>query len=283
MARNDRHRRALTPLLALAAVVGVATAAVAVAALAGCASPSERADRIAVRSGFTRDIITGARFRHVIYRNAASAAGAALHVYIEGDGTPFIQPTEPAADPTPHSPLMLQLMAQDAAASVYLGRPCYYGLAREAACAPSEWTMRRFAPEVLDSMASVLREEIARSGAARVVLFGHSGGGTLAVLLAQRVELVNQVVTLAPTLDTEAWCMLHRYAPLQGSLNPVRELAQRANLVIVHFVGERDSNTPPSLVSAAARKRGEPVHVVAGFDHVCCWGGMWRQILDTVR
>jgi pimeloyl-ACP methyl ester carboxylesterase len=251
--------------------------------LSACTTPAQRADRLAARADFVKDVVAARHFRHVVYRNSAKEPRGVLHVYIEGDGTPYIDGVSVAADPTPRAPLMLHLMVLDPAPSIYLGRPCYFGLARDPGCNPAEWTLRRFAPEVLDSMASALRAEIAHAAAVHVELFGHSGGGALAVLLAQRIESVERVVTVAPTLDTAAWCKLHGYVPLDGSLNPVDLPRDRPGLSVVHWVGDRDSNTPATMVEAAARVRDEPVRVVPGFDHRCCWNTIWRQILDVAR
>jgi hypothetical protein len=272
-----QHARQVLTRAALAAAFTVA------AGLLACTNPVQRADRLAARSGFGKDIVAGAAFRHVVYRNSVRDPYAALHVYIEGDGSPFLGPTVIAADPTPRDPLMLRLMAQDRAPSVYLGRPCYFGLRADQGCGAAAWTSRRFAPEILDSMQSVLRSELARSGAARVALFGHSGGGTLAVLLAAREPSVVRVVTVGATLDIAAWCELHGYSPLTGSLNPALLTLQRKDVAVVHWVGDKDTNTPPWLIASAALARGESVRVVAGFDHNCCWIRMWHDILDTPR
>jgi hypothetical protein len=250
------------------------------ALLCACADPSRRADALARSLDFEKQIEMGDGFRHIVYRNTAATQGGMLHVYIDGDGTPYWQPDIIAVDPTPHDPLMLRLMALDSAHSIYLGRPCYFALYRDHACNPLFWTMRRFAPEVLDSMEAVLRGELARAGATRAELFGHSGGGTLAVLLAQRVNAVTRVVTIGANLDLTAWCDLHHFTPLLGSVNPVDQHPSRADLETLHLVGENDTNTPPFLVQAAARDRGgEPVRVVTHFDHECCWESTWREIL----
>jgi hypothetical protein len=248
--------------------------------LAACSSPARRADALARGWHIQREIEVGNGFRHIVYRNNAPVRGGALHVYIEGDGTPYWQRDLSATDPTPRDPLMLRLMALDSAPSVYLGRPCYFGLYRDAACHPAFWTVRRYGPEVLGSLETVLRAEATNAGASRVELFGHSGGGTLAVLLAQRVGSVTRVVTLGANLDLAAWCKLHDFSPLIGSLNPVDQPAMRDGVAVLHLVGDRDTNTPPSLVASAALARGgEPVRVIADFDHTCCWASMWRSIL----
>jgi hypothetical protein len=247
--------------------------------LAGCSSTSQRADNLARDLGFTKSIVNGVGFRHVIYRGRSSDGGNRMHVYIEGDGVPFSDPYTTARDPTSAKPLMMRLMALDPVRSIELGRPCYFGLSRDGDCGPLYWTMKRYGPEVLDSMEAALRREAAREGATELELFGHSGGGSLAVLLAQRVTAVVRVVTIGPNLDTDRWCRLHHYTLLSGSLNPATAPADRLNLRIVHLVGERDTNTPAWLVEAAASMRAEPVHIFAGFDHECCWKSIWPHIL----
>jgi hypothetical protein len=255
-------------------------AALGAALLCGCANPGRRADALAASLDFSKQIESGSGFRHVVYRNARPIRDGILHVYIEGDGTPFWQRDIVATDPTPSNPLMLRLMALDSTRSIYLGRPCYFGLYRDQGCSAALWTLRRYGPEVLDSMAAVLRAETDKAGASRVALFGHSGGGTLAVLLAQRVNAVTSVVTIGANLDVAAWCALHHFTPLLGSLNPADLGPGRMGLETLHLVGQDDSNTPPSLVQSAARERGESVRVFAHFDHRCCWSSVWPEILS---
>jgi pimeloyl-ACP methyl ester carboxylesterase len=181
---------------------------------------------------------------------------------------------------------MLHLMALDPAPSVYIGRPCYFGLAHDRGCDPSYWTLRRFSPQVVESLAAVIRSEATRAHASSIEIYGHSGGGTLAVLLAMRVSGVTRVITIAPTLDTAAWCSLHGYSPLLGSLNPAdMNLHLQVPRVLV-LVGSEDTNTPPELVRAAAAKIGvsDSVHVIPRYTHNCCWQEVWRDALhDNLR
>jgi hypothetical protein len=253
------------------------------AAAGGCVTPGSRLAHLARAARFREDLVTGATFRHRIYRREAldPDASGVLHVYIEGDGQPFLSPTTVALDPTPREPLMLRLMALDPARSLYLGRPCYFDLSHDPGCDPSFWTVRRFSPEVVDSLAVVLRSEVVRAHAREVELYGHSGGGTLAVLLAARVASVTRVVTIGATLDTTAWCALHGYTPLLGSMNPT-ELGPHAGLPrMLHLVGSQDTNTPPGLVQSAAAKIGASgsVRIVRGYTHNCCWQEIWGDVL----
>lgn len=246
---------------------------------AGCENAAIHSDELAQSLGFTKQLVTGRQFRHVVYRNAAETAGRTLHVYIEGDGTPFKRQDTVADDPTSVDPLMLKLMALDKTRSIDLGRPCYNGLSLDVGCMPAYWTLRRYSPEVLDSMAAVLERESSEAGVTRIELFGHSGGGTLAVLLADRMSAVDRVVTIGANLDIDGWCRLHRYTLLDGSINPANT-AQRSGAVILHLVGSNDANTPPWLVEGGARLRGnEEVRIFPGFDHRCCWKKVWPEIL----
>jgi len=269
----------------LGGVILPLTVAVIAASAAGCADPSRPIASLARRSGFQEDLVIGSAFRHRVYRNEARLGEfGVLHIYIEGDGRPFLTRTLVGLDPTPRDPLMLRLMALDPAPSVYLGRPCYFGLTRDRGCSPVYWTVRRFAPEVVDSLAAALRSEAARSGASSIEIYGHSGGGTLAVLLAARIPAVTRVITIGATLDTAAWCSLHGYTPLLGSLNPVDLDLHSGRLRLLHLVGSDDTNTPPALVESAASRTGaiDSVRIVQGYTHNCCWQAIWNGVLSDI-
>jgi hypothetical protein len=266
-------------ILAAIALVGLGF----LTSAAGCVDTRTQAARIAHDAGFQEDLVQGAMFRHRIYRRAAHAGeSGVLHIYIEGDGRPFLARTFVAADPTPRDPLMLHLMALDPAPSVYLGRPCYFGLAHDRDCDPSFWTLRRFSPEVVDSLAAALRSEASRVRASGIEIYGHSGGGTLAVLLAARVPGVTRVITIGATLDIAAWCSLHSYSPLLGSLNPAQSHLHLEGVRVLHLVGSADTNTPPGFVASAAAEMGakDSVRVIPGYTHNCCWQGLWRAALN---
>jgi len=98
-----------------------------------CSTPTMRNNAFAAASGFTRQVVPGADFSHLVYIAKTNAKNRTetrddnvWHVYIEGDGMPWIRRHIVATDPTPSKPLMLRLMAQDPHPAIYLGRPCYY-------------------------------------------------------------------------------------------------------------------------------------------------------------
>lgn len=255
-----------------------------IAFLGSCSLPAVRFDEKAASYGFERSSVAGAGFVHVVYRNQYWGDPGPLHVYLEGDGTPFINRYFVSADPTPRNPLVLQMMTLDDAPALYLGRPCYHGQAAAQSCSPLIWTAARYSQEVVASMAQALRTILDQSAYREIVLLGYSGGGTLAMLLAERLEQVKAVVTVAANLDVAGWAALHEYTPLHASLSPASRPPLPARIVQLHFAGGEDENVPLDLISAvAAGQRHAKVTVIDNFDHVCCWYATWPWILDQLK
>lgn len=247
--------------------------------LAGCRSASERFLALATVRGLRAEVVTGRGFEHLIL-SRGSAAGRTLHVYLDGDGTPWLG-GHPAVDPTPREPLVLDLLALDPAPAVYLGRPCYHGLGGEAGCAPALWTSARYSEAVVASVAAAARRVLAAREAERVVWLGYSGGGVLAVLLAARVPETAGVITVAANLDVEAWADAQRASPLRGSLNPARQPPLAPQLYQRHYVGGRDRAVPVEVTRRGMTGGGALV-VVPDYDHRCCWSRLWPTVLSDL-
>lgn len=248
--------------------------------LAGCAGNRSR-DTLS-EAGLQTRTVQGRPFRHVLFERLRD--DGVLHVYLEGDGIPWVQGGRRIArDPGPHRSVVRGLMALDPASVLLLGRPCHHGMARrDPACHPLHWTFLRYGPDVLDSMEGVLLDRLAElpdGEQRRVVLAGHSGGGALAVLLAERLGArVAALVTLAAPLDTDAWTAHHGYTPLHGSRNPAAALSGLGELPRRHHYGSEDREVPPGLAPAPP----EPVQVHPGFDHHCCWSRLWPGALQEL-
>ena len=249
--------------------------------LTACA-PAARYDAAAGAQGFARSERQGNPFRHAVFEREPAAAGTSLHVYLEGDGTPWDGPGRRAADPTPRAPVAFALMARDPGPALLVGRPCYHLDRPDPACAPQWWTDRRYAPEVVASLAEVVGAEISARGARRVTLIGFSGGGVLAMLLAPELPQVSRVITVAANLDVAAWTAHHGYPPLTASLNPATRPPLGPRIAQTHYLGERDSSVPPSLLAALRTRTADADwRVVPGFDHHCCWAERWPVLLDA--
>ncbi len=260
---------------------GAAWIAIALAWLqSGCATPQDRIDAFAAAHGWTTGILAGTDFRHVVIFNGVRGDG--LHVYIEGDGSPYLDRRTVAPDPTPRRPVMLGLMALDPAPSAYVGRPCYLGLARDPPCVPTDWTVDRYSERVTASIAQVIEQLRSEHGAASIEIYGHSGGGTLAVLIAHRLQGVARVVTLAGNLDTDAWTRYHGYAPLVGSLNPVRLGKLPANILQLHLAGSADRTVPAWLILDAVPLLGNgEAEVLTEVTHTVGWNAYWAAVLEA--
>lgn len=251
------------------------------ALLAGCSTSVER---LADRNGFDVSMIDTGAFRHVIVSRHGTGDGQRLYVYVEGDGMPWVRGVVPAPDPTPADPLALRLMARQAAdpaaALVYLGRPCYFGLAEEPGCDPSLWTAGRYSAPVVSSMVAATNELIAAGDYTDVVLIGFSGGGTVTRLMAPQLDRVAGVLTVNANLHVAAWVSAHGYQPLSGSLDPIDEAPLPPQVLHVQAVGSRDSVVPRSVTdSYRVRHTNVLVWHYTEYDHVCCWLEIWPTIL----
>lgn len=255
--------------------------------LAGCAGPDgfggsrQAVEEWAQPRGFV-PVATGAAELPVFGLTRGNAA-AVLHVYIEGDGAAWPSPFHPPRDPTPDRPMALALAAQDnAPAVVYLGRPCQFPTAGETReCPVKYWTSHRFAPEVVDAYRQTLDALKVRTGAARLRLFGYSGGGVLATLLAMSRTDVVQLVTIAAPLSVAEWTSWHQVTPLAESLDP--GMQDGALPRAVHFVGGKDTVVPPDVVRGFVKRSGGRLRIVEDFDHQCCWSRDWRRLLEEAQ
>jgi pimeloyl-ACP methyl ester carboxylesterase len=251
--------------------------------LTACVSPSERIYQLAEQHGLHKQIVQGQPYRHLLLSNsAASSANRRLHVYIEGDGLPWLNSRTVSTDPTPRNPLALRLMLQDPAPAIYLGRPCYFELQNDAACSPLLWTHQRYSAAVVYSLVAVLRGYLVSNPDLELSLIGYSGGGVLAMLMAPHLPEIDQVVTVAANLAVREWSDLHAFSPLDGSLDLAHQPPLMASIRQLHFAGENDTVVPTRIVRRVAQRQAPQttrVIVIPGFDHQCCWQTAWSEIL----
>lgn len=258
-------------------------------ALSGCATPGSHsnADRIAAwaaEQGFSATTVQADAFRLAAFVRKSSDHGDSLSIYIEGDGAAWATPYHPPRDPTPRTPISLELAAADASATViYLGRPCQYLDPRALQdCDSAYWTERRFAPEVVAAYDAAINRQKSALAARRLRLVGYSGGGVLATLLAARRDDVELLITVAAPLAVAQWVAAHAASPLTGSLDPA-DLDQNVRLPrSVHFAGGKDRVVPESVVQGFVRRKGGQIETIPDFDHECCWVRDWSTLLRRV-
>jgi hypothetical protein len=249
-----------------------------------CSSPAIRFDTEAARLGYTRTVVRGTEFLHVAYLKGEQKAKEAVHVYLEGDGLPWINHSFVARDPTPRDALMLRLMQLDPTPSILLGRPCYHGMSDTPPCSPILWIQARYSEPVVASMAAALDRLLGVTHKYGVVFLGYSGGGVLAMLLAERFPSSLGLVTIAANLDIAAWTRYHGYTELTGSLNPAERPPLRPMIVQLHLAGAQDPNVPPDLIyPVIARQHRAWFYRVEDYDHQCCWERIWPLILSRIK
>ncbi len=277
-----RVRTALAPFV-LAGLIGVL--------LAGCSrplfveDPRAAADHLAASAGFRRADYQAGPFLLRGYERFRQPGAATLTVYIESDGRAWLDRWTLSPDPTPVEPDILKLATEDSTPDVlYLARPCQYlAPAALAGCASAYWSSARFAPEVIAGYQQAIDAAKRRAGARQVALFGYSGGGAVAALVAAGRSDVALLVPIAATLDTVRWTRDANVSPLAGSLNPADFAPRLRSVRQVIFVGTDDDVMPPGIARSYMARLGEGnrarLVLIRGFDHNCCWVERWPALL----
>ena len=230
-----------------------------------------------------------ALFNHLVIEHLPDPDSGVLHIYIEGDGTPWLDEHTVAADPTPRTPLALTLMALDRANSIYLGRPCYFAdrlARRDGRCDYHYWTDARYASAVIDSMMQLAQryiEQIDKARTRSVAIIGYSGGAVLATMMADRCDKPVTLVTLGGNLNVAAWTSAHHYSPLTASVDPFVAFEPRATITHYHLVGADDDVVSPAITASFTDKFQLPLTVLPHIDHRCCWRQVWAGFLQQLE
>jgi pimeloyl-ACP methyl ester carboxylesterase len=259
---------------------------VSIVLLTACATPSERFAQAADAFGFARYTVTSGKFDHFLSVNSRLSAAPnepELHVYLDGDGTPWERHRWIADDPTSRNPMILELMNEDKGAAILLGRPCYHGFSQTPECHHKYWTSHRYSETVVSSMATALKQWLQNHPFKRIVLIGYSGGGTLAMLMTRYLNDVDTVVTIAANLEVNAWSRFHGYGPLENSLDP-GSMNFNSRIRQIHLAGLKDEVVPANLIETFSNKQQNAKYIgFAEFDHHCCWSQDWENILALFR
>jgi hypothetical protein len=218
------------------------------------------------------------------------SVGKVLQVYIEGDGQAWLTPTRPSDDPTPANPTALRMALADPAAGpvLYLGRPCQYveGADRKG-CSTADWTTARFSSRAVTSLNQAIDQAKLRLGVVQTALYGYSGGGAMAVLVAARRQDVVFLGTVAGNLDHQAWTRIQKLTPLSGSLNAADCADVVRSIPQVHVQGGKDTVVPAAVQDAYLARLGPGApakrRVVPECGHTCNWQDYWRSILQASR
>jgi len=200
-------------------------------------------------------------------------------VFIDGDGAPWQRYNRVAFDPTPDEPLLLQWFLTAEVPAIYLGRPCYFDL-NDKACSAYWFTHGRYSEPVVSSLVSVLSENIANRD---IILVGHSGGATLAMLMAAKLSQVKAVVTIAGNLNVQAWTKHHQYTDLLGSLDPSLRQTATQTIKQVHFYSPLDAVIKTEWVKIFSTSQLNSIVVALPVKgHNQAWVGYQAEIMRRV-
>lgn len=219
-------------------------------AISGCATPVSITE-VASTSTLTPVIVGDGTFP-IQSLQPKTGHFTKLRVYIEGDGRAWVTSSQPSADPTPLSAMLIKLATSDPTPAAYLARPCQF--VDNLNCQPAVWTDQRFSRAAINSMNSALDALKQRLAVKQFELVGYSGGAAVALILAGERNDVFQVQTIAGNVDPVAWAQAKGLSPLSGSLDPLAYRAKLRSIPQRHFVGSDDEVIAPSLVRGYARK-----------------------------
>lgn len=204
-----------------------------------------------------------------------------VRIYIEGDGRGWISKYRPSSNPTPTKSLILKLMQMDNMPSIYLARPCQYHLNDN--CKQQDWTEARHSKKTVDSMNATIDKIKQAYNADSFELVGHSGGGTMAVLIAAKRSDVDSIITIAANLDIEFFTEHHKVTLMKGSLNPMHYFDEIKHIPQLHLAGGLDKIVPSALIKRYTSKK--PNNCVQYLEyskstHMEGWEKDWAQILE---
>ncbi len=258
---------------------------VALAVLAGCAPRAEEAWTGLSARGAGHD------FRSVTFQvppftlsgllKGQPGASPDLVVYLEGDGRGVVR-GRVTQDPTPSRPMGFELARSDGAPAVlYLARIGQFQPAQTGRKYQDYWSNKRLSEEAVNAASQAIDQAKSQLGARRVHLVGYSGGGGLALLLAERRSDVATVATVAGLLDTGWWVREKNFEPLTGSLNPADQAARLAAMPQVHFYGRDDAIIPPEMSAhfGTLAPFSSFRRVEVDTNHWKAWPEMWPGLL----
>ncbi|MFT7561431.1 MAG: hypothetical protein ACI93R_003358 [Flavobacteriales bacterium] len=263
-------------------------------ALIGCTmSPEHKTEKTIRKLKMTAIDVDGGEFTHKAFTTSALAERyrsqekysiKELRIYFEGDGQPYVKKGMPSVNPSSKSMLALKLMSQDPEPSIYLGRPCYGFKQLPEQCTPRLWTTARYSEKIISSLNFGLNRIKDKFNIDNFIFIGHSGGGSIATLLAARRTDVAALITIAANLDHKTWTEHFDYPNLEESLNAIDVMPLTATPFRWHLIGVNDRHVPAFLTKNALEiDQGSHLSLYKYHRHQCCWTKIWPDILKELK
>lgn len=200
--------------------------------------------------------------------------GGVAHVYIEGDDS------YGARDKTSETLIGLHLASRDRAKNlIYVSRPCQFDRIdpkwgapwltgqdkadEEEECDMKYLQSHRFSSKVVSDYQTVLDDLKKRWGVSGFHLYGHSGGGAIAALLAYERKDVLSLTTVSGILDHRVYSGVAPHGsenPFFGSMsesaNPADIAHALRGLPQHHYVGAADNSMPAASLFGYLQRMG---------------------------
>lgn len=231
--------------------------------------------------------------------------GGIAHIYIEGNDP------EVLTKPLPDSLISLHLASRDKARNViYITRPCQFYAPKsvwrarddhEDKLCPYHYagarqrdrykSSHRFDQTVVDSYNAALDEIRRRWGVRAFHVYGHSGGGVIATLLAADRGDILSLTTVSAMLDTDVYMGIKKLTEpnmpdavsLTASINPADIAPRLASIPQHHYLGATDRAVPPAALLGFLQKIGPTncVHydIIQENGYTAGWVDKWDDIL----
>lgn len=235
--------------------------------------------------GYTKKLVTAGDFVITTYQKISDKNKPIVY-YLEGDGR-VADRFGISRDPTPRQDTLVALMKLDSRPNViYVARPCQYTPKNlNPKCYNNKyWTSRRFSQESVDVLDQVMTTT--NISGKKFSIVGYSGGGGLAVLIANQNQMVSDIVTIGGNLDSELFTEYHRSVPMDESLNPINYAVNISHIPQLHLGGELDRIVPPEIAQkfvALASSDQVKVKILPGVTHSRGWKEFWQPQMDRLK
>lgn len=267
--------------------------------LSGCNSNSsisnrqKYAQKLVLNSNLKSFVFKTKNFYLQSYIYIHNPLDKSLNIYIEGDGFAWKSRYVVSNNPTPTDPIALKMAIADQNHNVaYISRPCQYiDLEINSNCESKFWTDSRFGKTVINSMNEAIDEIVKKHQIKSINLYGYSGGGAIAVLIATMRNDVKSIITIAGNLNHLEFTKLHNVTPLYDSLNPIDFTKDIENIPSYHIAGKKDRIIPSYIikdfvfkVNQESQKKCAKFKEIENANHEFNeWPEILREILDDPK
>lgn len=211
-------------------------------------------------------------------------------IYIEGDGFAYVSRSKPSDNPTPKTPVGLQLALQDTGnhSIYYIARPCQYidDEIFSKRCTKKYWTTHRYAPEIIDSLNHTINHIKSNTDITSFNLVGFSGGGNIAGLLAMQRDDIESIRSVAGNLDNDFFTKYHKVSDMPYSLNMADYADKLSSTPQIHYISENDAFVPSeitkSYLNKLPHKNCTKVINVKNTTHLEGWDKRWPDLLQNI-